>query len=103
MRNPREWISDRCRVDLARLLVAEKPVELRVADDVQRGAWDVVALLVAGGDETCADIDADIRLPESVAEDGGSPPIGRHAEHAAVVFSKSRGFLTAFGNDELAA
>ena len=64
---------------------------------------NVVALLIARGDEAGAHVDADLRLPEPVAEDRGGAAVGRDAQHAAVVLADRRRFLAALGDDELAA
>ncbi len=64
---------------------------------------NVVALLIARGDEAGADVDADLRLTEAVAEHRGGAAVGRDAEHAAVVLADRRRFLSALGDDELAA
>ena len=62
-----------------------------------------MALLVARGDEAGADVHADVRLPEPVAEHGRAAAVGRDAQHAAVVLADRRRLLSAFRDDELAA
>ncbi len=66
-------------------------------------AWDVVSLLVAGGDETGVNVDAEVRLTESVAEQREPPAIGRDAENRAVVFADRCRLLVPFCDDELSA
>ena len=73
---PGQRLRDASRIHFARFLVAEKSIELGVADDVERRAGNVVALLIAGGNETGADVDADVRLPESVSQNGGATAVG---------------------------
>ena len=80
-------VGDRRRIDLARQLVAEEAVELPVAHDVQRRGRNVVALLIARGDEAGAHVDADVRLAEPVAEHRRAAAVGRDAQHAAVVLA----------------
>ena len=64
---------------------------------------NVVTLLIARGDESGPDVDAELRLTEAVAEDRGGASVGRDLEDAAVVLADRRGFLPALGDDELAA
>ena len=103
MWNPRQRIGNRRGIDLTRQLVAQEAVELVILDDVEGSAGDVVALLIACRDEAGAHVDADLRLPEAITEHRGGAAVGRDSEHAAVVLADGRRFLTALGDDELAA
>src|SRR5690606_13170362 len=80
----------------------EEAVEMIAADDVQRRRGNVLPLLVAGGNHAGADVDADVGLTETVAEDGGVSSIGGYAQDAAIVFAERRVLLAAFRDHELA-
>ena len=62
-----------------------------------------MTLLIARRDEAGADVDADLRLAEAVAEDRGGASVGGDLEDTAVVLADRRCFLPALGDDELAA
>lgn len=101
--DPGQRVGDRLRVFFPFVKPFGKvTVELTIPNDMQGGAGNVLSLLVAGGDESRSGIDADVRLSQSVAENGGLASVGGNSKDAAIVLSQSGRLLAAFGNDELA-
>ena len=101
MRQPRQRLGDRRRIFFFGQEIGEEAVELAVAHEVQRRRGDVLALLVARGDETGAKIHADVGLPKTVAEHGRAASIRGDAQDAAVVFAERRRLLAALGDHKL--
>src|SRR5262249_10254364 len=102
MRDPRERISDRRRIDLFGQEQADEAIELMVADDVQRRRGNVISLLIARGDQARVGMDANKRHAQAPSQHRDFAPVWRDAQHRAVVLARGRTLLAAFGNDERA-